>query len=245
MARLNTNIQSDSDDEEFPDLSTILKSCTVKEMSEGSGGIEETNKNGEQGKKNMQHGVIYSPQNVRERFCDEKRLKKHRTLGIAHVNSLLLPIAKEIVQEKFNKDQYLDSRRDEKKSSPRRAVKACVDRTFSSLMTSSADFPDDVFFDDLSRFVVDDPARHVEEPSSRIQKSHGEVVPNADKVRSISKATVIDLTSPKKPSKMPSVETSNVKPSRERLEVSGTVFDENPEACLRLYALHHVSDCCC
>lgn len=239
MARLNNEIQCDSDDEEFPDLSIILKRSVeewaVKEKSGAKGRIE---KEKDQGGNTMQHGVIGSPKSVIRTSCDEKTLRKQRPLGLTHVNSLRLPIAKEPVQKSFNRDQHLDSSHDEiKRSTPSRAAKARVDfRTFSSLTTSSED---DDSFDGLSDFIVDDSATDFEEPSSsRTQKPRGEVAPSGEKFRSILKPTVVDLTTPKKSSKTP-IKSSNVKLTSQRsevsgMEVSGTVFDEDPESCLRL-----------
>lgn len=243
MARLNNDVLSDSDDEEFPDLSTILKRSVkvfaAKEQGEESGGTAEKDK--EQGKNTIQHGIIRSPKSVTKISCDEKQLRKQRPLGLAHVNSLRLPIAKELLQKKFNRGQYLESRRDEMKlSTPRRAAKDHVNqRTFVSSAISEDCSEDDVSFDDLSDFIVDDSASDLEEPPSRTQKPRREVVPGGEreKVRSISKPTIIDLTSPKKSSK-----SSNVKIMSQRSEASGTVFDEDPEACLRLYALHQTNE---
>lgn len=238
MARLNNEILCGSDDEEFPDLSTILKRSVKvlaeKEQGEGSGGTAKKDK--EQGKKSIQHGIIRSPRSVTKLSCDEKQLRKQRPLGFAHVNSLRLPIAKEALQKKFNRDQYLESRHDERKlSTPRRAAKDRVDhRTFVSSTISEDCSEDDISFDDLSDFIVDDSASDVEDRPLRTQKPRREVVPAEEKVRSIVKPTVIDLTSPKK-----SFKSSNVKLMSQRSEASETVFDENPEACLRLYALYH------
>lgn len=242
MARLNNEILSGSDDEEFPDLSTILKHSVKvlaeKEQGEGSGGTAKKDK--EQGKKSIQHGIIRSPRSVTKLSCDEKQfrkqLRKQRPLGLAHVNSLRLPIAKEALQKKFNRDQYLESGHDERKlSTPRRAAKDCVNhRTFVSSTISEDCSEDDISFDDLSDFIVDDSASDVKDCPSRTQKPRREVVPAGEKVRSMVKPTVIDLTSPKK-----SFKSSNVKLMSQRSEASETVFDENPEACLRLYALHH------
>lgn len=241
MARLNNEIQCDSDDEEFPDLSIILKHSVekwaVKEKSGARGGIEEE-KEKDHGRKTMEHGVIGSPKSVIKTSCDEKTSRKQRPLGHTHVNSLRLPIAKEPVQKSFNRYQHLDSSHDEtKRSTPSKGAEARVDfRTFSSLTTSSED---DGSFDGLSDFIVDDSATDFEEPSSsRTQKHRREVVPSGGKPRSILKPTVVDFTTPRKSSKAP-IKSSNVKLTSQTsevsgMEVSGTVFNEEPESCLRL-----------
>ncbi|MCJ1425743.1 hypothetical protein MMC29_003643 [Sticta canariensis] len=232
MARLNNEIQCDSDDEEFPDLSIILKrsgeELAVREKSGARGGIE---KDKDHGRNTMQHGIIGSPKSVIKTSCDEKTLRKQRPLGHTHVNSLRLPMAKEPVQKSFNRDQHLESSRDGmKRSTPSRAPKARADyRTFSSLTSSE----DDGSSDGLSDFIVDDSATDFEEPSSsRTQKPRREVPPSGEKSRSTLNPPVVDFTTPKKSSKTP-LKSSNVKLTSQRMEGSGTVFDEDPESCLR------------
>ena len=234
MARLNNEKQCDSDDEQFPDLSIIIKRSVeqwaVKDKSGAKGGIE---KEKDHERNTMQHGVIGSPKSVIRNSRDEKTLRKQRPLGYTHVNSLRLPIVKEPVQKSFNRDQHLDSSHDGKnRSTPSRVAKTRVDfYTFSSLTTSPED-------DDLSDFIVDDSATDFEEPSSsRTQKPHGEVA-RGGKSRLILNPTVVDFTTLKKSSKTP-VKSSNVKLTSQRsevsgMEVSGTVSDEDPESCLRL-----------
>lgn len=234
MARLNFAISCDSDDEDFPDLSKILKRSDGKEMDEWGGKVVEgeKEKKQEQGRKTVQHGITGSPKSVTKVSCDEKPLRKQRLLGFAHINSLRLPIEKESVQKKFDRNQHLDFRHDEMiRTTPRRAAKDRMDPCTFSLSTSGAIVSeDDVFFDDLSDFIVDDSASDVEEPPSRTQKPRREVVPDGKKVRSI-EPTVVDLTSPKKSLRTPSGKPSKVKNISQKSE---TVFDEDPESCLRL-----------
>lgn len=226
MARLNNRISCDSDDDEFPDLSTILS--VGKGKSEGRGGTAEK----EQGRIRVQHGIIESPKSMTKVSCDEKRLRKQRPLGLAHVNSFLLPIAKEPGQKNVNRDEHLDSRRDEiKRSTSRKAVKERVDHRASST-TSTTSSGDDVFFDDLSGFIVKDSASDLEEPPLRTRKPRRELAPIGEKVCSRLKPTVVDLTSPKK--------SSNVKYTSQGSEVAGTIFDEDPNERLKLYALHYM-----
>lgn len=233
MARLNNRISCDSDDEEFPDLSTILS--VGKGQSEGRGGTTEK----EQGTNRVQHGIIGSPKSVTKVSCDEKRLKKQRPLGLAHINSFLLPIAKGPVQKNVNRYEHLDSRRDGiRRSTPRRATKERGDHRASST-TSTTSSGDDVSFDDLSGFIVKDSASDLEEPPLRAQKPRREVAPIGEKVCSKLKPTVVDLTSPKKSSKTPSVKSSNVKYTSQRSKVSGNIFDGDSDERLKLYALHH------
>lgn len=256
MARLNNAISYDSDDEEFPDLSTILKRSVevcAKEKSKGRGGTseKEKEKEKEQGPKSIHHGIIGSPKSVTQASCDEKRLRKQRALGLAHVNSLRLPLTKEPLRKKFNRDEDLDFRQDEMKwSTPRMAVKVRVDhRTFSPSTPRATFSEDDILFDDLSDFIVDDSASDVEEAPSRIRKPRREFAPGGEKVRLLLKSTVLDLTSPKKSSKtlsvldsispkksskIPSVRSSNTEDTSQKTEVAATVFNEEPGACLRL-----------
>lgn len=183
MARLNFRAVSDSDDE-FPDLSTILRPpsevpansprrAPQKEQSRNSTRAIEAGKIG-----HSQHisaeRLQSPPKGITQASYDEKQSRRQRPLGplkISHVNSLLLPLSSGSLSctKLPSLQENISNGIEHSRSSPRRLARAPVDysKYAAALADASVSSEDEDSFTDLSGFIVPDSASEDEDTSSR------------------------------------------------------------------------------
>ncbi len=188
MARLNAICDSD---EEFPDVSTLLRrsGTTIQQTprkglkKEHGNEVPPEHKNSECTVKAIavQKDVYPSSRDGTEVSCNEKQSSRQRSLGTAQVNSLLLPITGELLAEANNSESCvgidnLDGIR-KPRSSPRRTARRPLSyRVFVPEGSSASGSEDKSYFDDLSEFIVNDSASESEKvptrsPGRKIQRT--------------------------------------------------------------------------
>ena len=161
MARLNTLIcRDDEDDEsdELPELATILQgeSRLEKLSSQKLAGIEKGNMNQMSGKGTRYQKLL---DNASSKESKSRQQRLLQPLKIAHVNSLLLPVLREISGSKEEKDGHLKNMQLPLRSSPKREACKPIDYSIFSLRGDDEHLPmsdDDESFTDLSGFIVPD-----------------------------------------------------------------------------------------
>lgn len=234
MARLNTPIDSDND---LPDVSFLLAPRMEKVRKDPTSGRTKTTCQG-------------SPEAIT--LLTLSNARRQRPLKLAHVNSLLLPLAGEFRREKgadrydlsereagAPKDSKLpskpvgrtppDSSRNHR-ASPRKTGPASHANA-SLLHQHIVSEKDASFVDDLSGFVIDDSYSELEQPALRSPQKKNDGLfrrPRSPAKPPPSGLTVIDLTSPQKecPQKIRPVTPPHAAPNEG--------FDEDSAGRLRL-----------
>lgn len=185
MARLRAVCDSD---EEFPDVSTILRrsgtdipQAPTKVLTKDPGNKVPLGYN--KSKNIVQVPAAYEddsdlPKNITNVLCNKKQSSRQRPLGTALVNSLVRPITDGRLAKAKNPgsgtstDSLNDGR--QVRSSPRRTARQRINyRVFISEGTTSGS-ENESYFDDVSDFVVNDSASESELVATR---SHRRNVP--------------------------------------------------------------------
>lgn len=227
MARLNQIVDSD---DEFPDLSTILRGPAGAGVNENRTTERASKKRDESGRspnKRKDHKLIGAaredsivPGNDNRLLCDEEHESEPQAFGqlrSTDINSLFLRYPKQSLDKETKVHTVATSVR----TSPRRRGRAQVDYSHCAprLSDTSLSFSDDDSFTDLSGFIVPDsasdeevlPSSSQKKEESRRSKTKSRMQPAQDyasnKVRSpveeLESTGPIDLTSPKKEKKTP------------------------------------------
>ena len=257
MARLN---KASCSDEEFPELSTILHSVNRSPMKATGSTIqkEQGSKStacgkisGSPFKDQLSYDRIFkNPKSATEVSSDEeqprKQPRKQRPLRLAHVNSLLLSTTKETGHKGHDTIQYSNVNQvDFQQSTPKSTRKLLNRNKFASTLNNKF-VPEDVSSDGLSDFIVSDstsdeedvrvrvrlrtPKAFVQQPRNENSLTGGRLHPK------ILQPTIIDLSSPKKAtSTLTSTDSLSKKQiSNQELDLSGNLFENKPQACLRM-----------
>ena len=181
MARLNAIYDSD---EEFPDVSTILRRSRTdipkiprKVLTKEHGnkvplGYNDSKRIVESAAAYEYHGNM--SKTVTDVSCNEKQSRRQRPLGTAQVNSLILPITDgRLVKAKnpglkTSTGSLNDVR--QVRSSPRRTARQPINYRVFIPQGNASGSDDESYFDDLSDFVVDESASESEMVSTRSPK---------------------------------------------------------------------------
>lgn len=255
MARLNTTV-FDSDDDDLPELCTLLRRLGQHEDVSLS---KAATKNDGSNVVSADENQVATPR-IRKKYFEidsgnteatepsshnRNSARKQRPLRLAHVNSLLLPISRNEVLREENRDDGLENAARASSPTPtrRKAPSSRIEQP--STPYSSGDDTSRVeegsSFDDMSDFIVDDSASDCEEipawiPKASKLKSRKDERADAGENRSVPEGNRVDWKSPTKSiSRLPRDRPLFERTPRQPVGVVASTFNDEPEAHLKLY----------
>lgn len=238
MAKLYENSGSD---EEFPELSTILRRPRQSSPSTtGKGRGKERERriiagDGEfRQSQSIQEYAKNLPEIITKVTCNEKPTSKQRPLKLAHVNSLLLSVNRAEKQKKTTgakPDRAGYSPR--LRPTPKRVIKSSIDEDDSTSTLHGLSMPKGrESIDDLSDFVLEDSTDDSDDDDEITSlRVHVKKPEELNLICSPSRGATIDLTSPKRPT---SVLRSRKPGRRNDSQVPENYVEGEPGAQLKL-----------
>lgn len=239
MAKLYENSESD---EEFPELSTILRrprQSSPNTTGKGYGKKRVIAEDGElRQSQSIQEYAKNLPEIITKITCNEKPTSKQRPLKLAHVNSLLLSVNRAEKQKKTTgakTDQAEYSPR--LRPTPKRVIKSSIGEDDSTSTLHGLSMPKGgESIDDLSDFVLEDSTDDSDDDDEKTSlRVHVKKPEELNLTCSPSRGATIGLTSPKRPTSV-----LRSKPGRRiDSQVSENYVEGEPGAQLKLWVLAH------